>query len=334
MPEKTLPPGLHVILGDSAGGTFRRVFHPSHDRLIIDQDVLCCGPTPASGGDDWKIARHDYWKKLVPGLVGHTDGLPANEMIDRAAEFSSAGRITIWAATSLSEQLFVAHAIHRATQAGAAEDELFIVQFEQVPGRTDRILGTGELSEKFMGDPPEPARVPGQDLRGYRELWSALTSADPLPMDRFAESNPLAGHWMRQASQLMRRRFPDRQSGLGFWDRALLREVQLHGPNAARVIGYTMVDHWSDGDIVGDWYLFGRLLQMGNPELPAPLVSMTDTDDMRNAQVQLTAFGRDVLEGRASNYPSNPIEEWTAGVRLSSREGRLWFDAGDRLVPA
>ena len=42
----------------------------------------------------------------------------------------------------------------------------------------------------------------------------------------------------------------------------------------------------------------------------------------------------DVLEGRASNYPANPIEDWAAGVRLSSRNGRLWFNDGGKLVRA
>ena len=39
---KLLPPGLHIVLGDSAGGIFTRVFF-ARDRLLIDQDVLSCG---------------------------------------------------------------------------------------------------------------------------------------------------------------------------------------------------------------------------------------------------------------------------------------------------
>ena len=42
---KLLPPGLHIVLGDSAAGIFTRVFF-ARDRLLIDHDVLSCGPTP------------------------------------------------------------------------------------------------------------------------------------------------------------------------------------------------------------------------------------------------------------------------------------------------
>jgi hypothetical protein len=53
---------------------------------------------------------------------------------------------------------------------------------------------------------------------------------------------------------------------------------------------------------------------------------------MRHTEVRLTAFGQDVRDGRASNYPANPIEDWAAGVKLSSRDGNLWFNDGGKLV--
>jgi len=53
---------------------------------------------------------------------------------------------------------------------------------------------------------------------------------------------------------------------------------------------------------------------------------------MRETDVKLTPFGTEVLEGRASSYPANPIEDWASGVKLSSASGALWFRQGDRLV--
>jgi hypothetical protein len=34
---KPLLPGIHIILGDSAGGIFTRIYH-ARDRLLIDHD--------------------------------------------------------------------------------------------------------------------------------------------------------------------------------------------------------------------------------------------------------------------------------------------------------
>jgi hypothetical protein len=41
-----------------------------------------------------------------------------------------------------------------------------------------------------------------------------------------------------------------------------------------------------------------------------------------------------VLKGAASNYPANPIDDWAAGVRLSSANGEMWFNDGGKLVRA
>ena len=53
---------------------------------------------------------------------------------------------------------------------------------------------------------------------------------------------------------------------------------------------------------------------------------------MERTEATLTPFGLEVLEGRASSYPTNPVEDWAAGVKLSSSEGSLWFNDGGRLV--
>lgn len=38
-----------------------------------------------------------------------------------------------------------------------------------------------------------------------------------------------------------------------------------------------------------------------------------------------------VLEGHASSYPTNPIDEWIGGVHVSSEVGNVWMHDGDRL---
>lgn len=116
-----------------------------------------------------------------------------------------------------------------------------------------------------------------------------------------------------------------------------LRAVDQGGlawPNAARVVGHTMVDTWDDADLMGDLYLFGRMLRLADSRWPVPLLEITgDRTNMRDVQVTLTPFGRDVLEGKASNYPTNPIDDWASGVKLSSADGRvLWFGDGTRLI--
>jgi hypothetical protein len=333
MSPKPLPPGVHVILGDCAAEVFRRVFDPG-DRLVIDRDVLNCGPTPRCETlEAWREARGEFWSSIPPYGALEFDSA-GRELLDERERLREAERITLWAATGVSEQFFVAHVLHRAEQWGIDAGKIYLVQFERFHDRAQRVFGTGELNERRMSEYPEPAPIPAASLRDYRSAWSALTSPDPTDIERFGDRHPDANAWLRQAMQILLRRFPDKKSGLSWWDFVLLSEVRARGPIAARVIGFTMSHDWEDPDRMGDLYLFGRLLNLGDPRLPAPLVEMTgDSTKMREVQVTLTPFGLDVLEGKRSNYPTNPIEDRIAGVMLSSANGALWFnDAGHLLA--
>ncbi len=167
----------------------------------------------------------------------------------------------------------------------------------------------------------------------YLGAWAALTSPDPMQLAGFAREHPEASRWLRLAMQLMTRRFPDKRNGLSYWDHALLARVKARGPEVSRIIGYTMAETFELGDLVGDLYLFGRLLRLGDAGNPKPLLTLSgDLTSIRHTEAALTPFGEEVLKGTASNYPANPIDDWAAGVRLSSEEGELWFNDGGRLV--
>src|SRR6185369_3937374 len=129
MEKRALRPGLHVILGDHAADTFNSVFD-AQDRLLIDRDVLCCGPTP--GGLDlaaWNQVRKDFWNSMVPG--GLEDRPPTeHDLLDHLPALRTAERITLWTSTSLSEQLFIAHVLHRADSVGAEVTRIQLVRFD------------------------------------------------------------------------------------------------------------------------------------------------------------------------------------------------------------
>lgn len=323
---------LNLILGDSAGGTFKVTFG-SNEKLLIDPDVLSCGPTPPRDDlDAWRRLRVKFWTDLVPGVFENYETSP-NDVLENARKLGDADRITIWAATGLSEQLFIASACNLIATANVPLDRVELVQFECLPNRRARVIGMGELNETQMRNHPGAIRLDRNAFANFLALWDALTSPDPRTIEDFAVKNASASYWSKDAMRLMLRRFPDVSSGLAHWDFRLLAHVRKHGPSAVRVIAHIMTENWDDADPVGDYYLFGRLLRMGAETVPTPLVKITgNASNMRTTGVELTPFGLDVLEGRASNFPANPIEEWAAGVQLSSSRGHLWFRDGDRLI--
>ena len=327
---KLLPAGLHLILGDSAGGIFTRVFF-ARDRLLIDQDVLSCGPTPPiTDLDAWKKLRFDYWGSIVSG--GASEHVPSRfNLVDNAQRLKDAECVNIWAATGVSEQLFIAFAVNLVKLVGGDPTRIALVECEMMNGQ--RIIGLGELNEAQMRAAPEPRPMADAVAQQYLNAWAALTSPDPAPLANFAREHPEANRWLKLAMQLMTRRFPDKRTGLCYWDYALLSRVEKRGPEVSRIIGYTIAETFGQGDLVGDWYLFGRLLRLGGDRNVLPLLTLTgDQQSIRSTEAKLTQFGADILKGAASNYPENPIEDWAAGVRLSSEEGAMWFNDGGKLV--
>ena len=325
---KLLPPGLHVLLGDSAGGIFTRVFF-ARDRLLIDQDVLSCGPTPRCNDlGAWARLRTDYWNSFVPGHSG--EHVPSRfNLVQNAQKLKDAERVHIWAATGVSEQLFIAFVVHLVQLVGGDTSNLALVQFASIDGR--RVIGLGELDEAQMRKAAEPVPMSVDGAQQYLNAWAALTSPDPTDLAAFAREHPEANRWLKLAMPLMSRRFPDKRNGLTYWDHALLSRVEARGPALSQVIGFTMAETFAQGDLVGDWYLFGRLLKMSRD--PRPLLELSgDQQSIRTTEAALTPFGEQVLAAASSNYPANPIDDWAAGVRLSSAEGRVWFNDGGKLV--
>jgi hypothetical protein len=327
---KLLPPGLHIVLGDVAGGIFTRVFF-ARDRLLIDQDVLSCGPTPrCTDPAAWTKLRHDFWTSFVPGNV-HEHVHSRFNLLDNAKRLADAERVHVWAGTGVSEQLFIAFVVHLVKLVGGDPERIALVQFEMAGKK--RVIGLSELDEAQFREAPEPRAMSVDETQVYLNAWDALTSPDPAALASFAREHPEASRWLKLAMQLMTRRFPDKRSGLTYWDHALLSRVKKRGPGVSQVIGFTMAETFEQGDLVGDWFLFGRMLRMASDVNPRPLITVSgDQLSIRSTETEVTPFGEEVLKGAASNFPTNPIHDWAAGVKLSSTEGALWFNDGGRLV--
>jgi len=321
-PGRELPPGLHIIPGASAAGSFREAFGPRD--LLLHQDILSFGPCPRSDSvADWISVRDEF--------LGIEDLRGPNDLARQYERLASEGPIFIWAGTGVEDQLLVALTIDLARKAGRDPGDLQLIQFRERPGSRGMVVGMGELNPSQLTAFPEPVRLAGGLLGDCSRLWDAWTSNSPRALDSFVATNP----YVTRAARLLRRRYPRATSGLPFWDFALLRFVRESGPKAARVIGFTMLHEEPQSfDWVSDLYLYEQMHLMADPELNRPLLSMTNyRGPMHENEVRLTEFGNEVLDGAASVHPGNSIDYWAGGVHLSSADGMLWFDDGEKLVP-
>jgi hypothetical protein len=182
---------------------------------------------------------------------------------------------------------------------------------------------------------PEPRKLTAPEVAAYRDAWVAVTSNDPAPVESFTARHPEAPWYLKDAVSKVLRRYPDRASGLNYWDRRLLHECRERGPRVASVLAHVIEAMFNDGDLVGDLYIASRMLGMSASSLPRPLLQFIGSrHQVGRGEVTLTEFGEQVLRGAEPAYPVNPIDDWAGGVHLSSANGNLWFNENGRIVRA
>lgn len=321
------PVFLQVVNGDWAASTFLHTFGPS-DRLLIHRDVLSCGPLPRLMKiSAWQTARLDFWRSALSHLRDFDFEPSPIDILKNADRLRGREMPCIWAATGNSDQLMISFVLHLVALSGGDLSSVYVIQFEKHASTGLRVRGTGDLTPDEMRAHPDPRKLIPTELAAYRDAWVAVTSNEPTAVCTFAARHPDAPWYLREAVAKVLRRYPDRATGLSFWDRRLLQETRDHGPNAAAVVGRTIVAMFDDGDLVGDLYTFSRMLAMSSSSLPQPLLNISGSrQQIARAEVTLTAFGAQVQDGTASSHPANPIDDWAGGVRLSTANGNLWFN--------
>jgi len=329
------PALLHIVNGDMAAGSFLRAFGAS-DRLLINRDVLSCGPLPRIiRVAAWQKARLDFWRATLAHLRDFNFEPSPIDLLKNAERLKPPDVPCVWAATGNSDQLTISFVLHQVVAAGGDVNGVHVVQFEKHANSERHVRGTGELSPEQMREHPEPRKLSATEVAAYRDAWIAVTSSDPSAIESFSARHPNAPWYLHGAVSKMLRRYPDRATGLNFWDRMLLLEVQSKGPKAGSVLAHIIEVMFNDGDLVGDLYVGSRLLAMSNGSLPRPLLAFEGSrQHVGRGEVKLTEFGEQVLSGAASSHPVNPIDDWAGGVHLSSAKDNLWFNDNGSIVRA
>jgi hypothetical protein len=319
---------LHVVCGDVAAGSLRQAGVCEPASIVIQHDVLSCGPLAPFGSlDEWRRTREEFWKG--PLFEEFPDGL-----LFQADELTRADEIVMCVGVGLSEQLVLPSTLRIAELAGAADVRCFTAQLMRSSVTGVEITGLGMLAPQQLRDGfgPEPVTAAGR--AELRKAWDAVVSPHPAALIDFVNTGEPVFPLLRQALRWMFSKFPDVETGLNAWDTALLRHARDHGPRVVSVLAETIIAGADWLDPVGDWHLFDRLRRLANPALPHPLLTLSgDLSSLRDCRVTVTGAGQDILAGRTGFVTLNGIDDWVGGVHLDSTANRVWFRRGDSLVP-
>lgn len=312
------------------------------DRLLIQRDMLWCGPTPRCANlDAWKQIRAAFIKGLFPEYPDISFNDLKTDLLYDVNRLNEVETIYIWAGTNLEDQLLILFVIYLVGLIGGNLEKIRIVQYESLNcfDETLHMFGMGLLDPDDMQKHPEPLALLPEQIKLYRTAWDAVTSNTPLALMQFLSSSPTLNIHLAPALRYLLRRYPRIESGLDFWDTQLLNHVGKDGNPAVKIIAGAWGENGEnlEGDPVGETYLFNKILHLGSKDLPEPLLQLShvgpsgEPSTYRNIHATLTPFGAAVINGDASFYPANPIDKWVGGVHLSSSTGNLWFYQNGRV---
>ena len=320
---------LHIFTGDAAAMTVGGALGISAKQLLIQHDVISCGPVRAfASRGEWIGTRDDFWLEVCGGPA--LEEFPEDLVAD-ADEIGHADRVTLWVGAGLSDRLLLPTVLRLSELVGFDLPPIETMEITSHKALNVPVLGWGMLRAMDVGK-PVGRPVESRQIARARTAWAGLTAQVPASLlsclDSIDDDPDLAA-----AMFTLIGRYPDAASGLSHWDAALLAAVSNSGSDAFTIIGGAIGanHHWLDP--VGDSYLFWRLRRLADPTLTEPLVILSgDTNTARNCRVTPTAFGIAVRDGRANHVAVNGIDDWIGGVHLQLAKGSPWVRRGDGLV--
>jgi len=322
---------LHVLCGDSAAGSLRSAKVCNADEIVVQHDVLSCGPLKQFATlPEWRRLRENFWSSICDHPLYCNQ---PHDLTDNAHKLSGAPGVVLWMGVGLSDQLLLPSTLYIAELVAADLPILSTIEFTRHPGSKGDVIGMGELAPGEIAEHPEPRQVSARGMTELRRVWTALTAPNPAGLVEYlAESDVAFPRLQRSLGELVRR-FPEVGTGLGDWDMELLRNSLEAGPDSIRIVAQTIISQSGRLDPVGDTYLFWRLRRLANPRLPYPPLRLRgEASAGTRFEVEVTPAGVDILEGRRNFVHLNGIDEWIAGIHLQSSQNRVWSRHGDALI--
>lgn len=329
---------IHYVVGDVAGGQLIKHRAMAPESIVVDRDVLTCGPlTPIGDFAEWVALREVFWRAACAPADPPPQPGPAwvyEQLVADRDRFEIAERILLWTGMTLSEYVATGWLIAAFRHLGLDVTRFKLVSLEVFRSQSMPLPTLAWFdAEQICGIDAWRSLGPA-DLAPFERLWNAVCGSSPEALIAFAASEANVPTPLKRAALSYLRRYPMAEHGLPHLDRLLLDQCRDRMLKAARIVGLTMSANPSDPDRPRDLYLFHRLKRIGAAAMPHPLVEIAGTGaSMRSTEVRLTDAGERVIAGNANAIALNGLDDWVGGVRLNAAAGNIWLFDGTTLVP-
>jgi len=262
--------------------------------------------------------------------------VPVEEIMSMYQELDQAQhyqRVMIWNEYDAFDQLILAKLLAHFSEPARRPLRLQFVNVTHFPG-VQIFNGMGQL-------PPEALRVLWNDfvdvseaeLQAGKQAWTAITSPTPVALSEFIKRDTSVLPVMRRALRRHLQELPWTGNGLSLSEHTTLRILREKGPmNAARLFGWFQ-NHYDSLPGMGDSFYYKWV--HGLAEAGEPAIQLHRRGDKPNEwDLELTPFGRRLLNNEVDWLSANPVQRWVGGVYIDSRATSHWrWDApSDNVV--
>ena len=327
---------MNILHGDSAGGSFKHAFKVQHEKIIVFNDVLSCGPLRKYADiESWRVFRENYWNNIDrdSAIESLSYATFVSDFYTSFKDFESAHEYKLWIGTGLSDQLLLAFLINLIDFHGLDLKKLLVYQFETIEGKNFEVQGLGLLNPEQIREHPSPYVLNEKQIELAKIAWEAVTGSNPEKYLQYMCTDKDSMPLLKRAMAYLFYRYPKASNGLSYWDEALLKYTEKYGPNTARIIGYTLADCIKGLDLVGDFYLFSRLKNLGRTSLCKPLIKTNALDlPMQSTKTIILPDGIKALSSSINVIKENGVDDWVGGVHLDSLTNNVWARNNEELL--
>ena len=316
---------LILTNGDSAAELLRLAGRTS--TILPWRDVLHEGPIVGGALETCSAERVAYLARrfrIEPDEIA-ADFAERDRIVRAHADFDG---IELWFEHDLYDQLQLLQILAFFADDGRA-DGVLLVQADDFLGaqRVDTILRFAERARPIVR----------ADLDLAADVWAALVSPTPEAVAsrvvRLDSRLPYLGDALHRFLQEL----PAPGSGLSRTEEAILNGIAAGTVAPLRL--FPEVIRQEEAAFMGDWSFFHILDDLASCDVPliAGLAPSADGDSdserFREAELELTLAGEDVLAGADDHVAMSGIDRWWAGTLLHGRN--VWrYDRGAAMLVA
>jgi hypothetical protein len=165
---------VHVVAGTSAAACLQSGLALSRDQLLVNLDVLSCGPLPPLDSlERWRDVRESYLRSLDIDDMSFSFAEDDRDLLTNRERLRSAETITLWLGTGLAEQLLMVWVITLLRRLDVDAGRCRIVQFGFDRGH--EVIAMGVIPPSRFKEHPPAVTLTDEAIQEATRAWNAVT---------------------------------------------------------------------------------------------------------------------------------------------------------------